>query len=157
MQIWLMRHGEAANAEGVGADFERRLTDRGRQQVAQIGRWLLEREKSPDLILHSPVRRAAETAGILQDELGPRIACEESHILAPGMRCDLLLTRLASHLNDIVVCVGHQPDIGRCLAEMIGGGRCTISPGTIICVEFPQVITLGGGQLRWLLTPDWFG
>lgn len=157
MQIWLMRHGEAANAEGSGTDFERRLTDRGRQQVAQLGRWLLEREKSPDLILHSPVKRAVETAGILREELGSNISCEESHILAPGMQCDLLLTRLASHLNEIVVCVGHQPDIGRCLAEMIGGGRCTISPGTIICVEFLQVITPGGGQLRWLLTPDWFG
>lgn len=134
MQLWLTRHGEAMSAEGSGTDFDRRLTEQGRRQVAQLGRWLLEREKTPDLILHSPVKRAAETAAIFREELGPRIASEESHILAPGMQCDLLLTRLASHMNEIVVCVGHQPDIGRCVAEMIGGG-----------------------QLRWLLTPDWFG
>ncbi len=157
MQIWLMRHGEAANTEGSGTDFDRRLTDRGRQQVGQLGRWLFEREKTPDLILHSPVKRAVETAGILREELGSQIPSEDSHILAPGMQCDLLLTRLASHLNEIVICVGHQPDIGRCLAEMIGGGRCSVSPGTMICVEFAQVITPGGGLLRWLLTPDWFG
>lgn len=156
MQLWLLRHGEAANTEGSGTDYERRLTERGREQITQLGRWLLEREATPDLILHSPLKRTGETAMLLREELGAHIPCEESHILAPGMQCDLLLTRLASHMNETVICVGHQPDIGRCLAEMIGGGRCSISPGTIACVEFPQIIIPGGGLLRWLLTPDWF-
>jgi phosphohistidine phosphatase len=156
MHIWLARHGEAASVEGSGTDFDRRLTDAGRHQVAQLGRWLKDHEPPPELILHSPLKRAAETAGILRDELGPNIRCEESHTLSPGMRCDLLLARLATQTAQTVLCVGHQPDIGRCLAEMLGGGRFLISPGTIAGVEFPHIITPGGGQLQWLLDPEWF-
>ncbi len=156
MHIWLARHGDAVNSEAAAADYDRVLSETGRRQVAQLGRWLKDRARTPELILHSPLKRAAQTAGLLRDELGSDIRCEESHILSPGMRCDLLLARLAAQAAQTVVCVGHQPDIGRCLSEMLGGGRFAISPGTMACVEFPQIITPGGGQLRWLADPDWF-
>ena len=45
-------------------NFDRKLTHAGRKQVAHLGRWLKEREPRPDRILHSPLKRACETAGI---------------------------------------------------------------------------------------------
>jgi phosphohistidine phosphatase len=157
MQLWLMRHAEALNADGSGTDYDRRISEAGRRHVAQLGRWLKEHAERPDLIWHSPLVRARETAELLRGELGSDIRFEASNLVSPGMACDRLLSALASRSEQIVVCVGHQPDIGRCLAETVGGGRFAIPPGTVAGVEFPQILAPGGGQLRWLLAPDWFG
>lgn len=156
MHIWLARHAEAVHAEGFTTDFDRRLSETGHRQAAQLGRWLKAHEPAPELILHSPLKRAAETAELLREELGSEIDCEESHVMEPGMSCDLLLSRLTSHTHETVLCVGHQPDIGRCLSELVGGGRFMIHPGTVACVAFPQIITPGAGQLRWMMDPGWF-
>lgn len=157
MHIWLARHGEAISPDQAASDFQRTLSETGLRQVRQLGRWLKAHESPPELILHSPLKRACETAHLLREELGPEIRCEEAHVMSPGMKCDLLLARLAAQTAQVVLCVGHQPDIGRCLADLVGGGRFSISPGTIACIDFPQVITAGGGQLRWLLEPTWGG
>jgi phosphohistidine phosphatase SixA len=157
MQLWLMRHAEALTAEGFGTDFDRRLSEAGRRHVAQLGRWLKERAERPELIWHSPLVRARETAELLQSALGGDIRTEVSNLVAPGMAGDRLLSTLAARTERVIVCVGHQPDIGRCLSELLGGGRFAIPPGTLAGVEFPQILVPGGGQLRWLLTPEWFG
>jgi phosphohistidine phosphatase len=156
MRLWLARHGDAVDIDEAGSDFERRLSEIGRGQMSQLGRWLKSREQPPDLILHSPLKRAAETAAILRRELDPQIPILEEPLLSPGLRCEQLLAKLAVQTDGVVLCVGHQPDIGRCLVEMLGGGRYSISPGTIAAVDFPQVITPGGGQLRWFIDPAWF-
>lgn len=156
MRIWLARHAEAVSPDEVATDFERRLSHHGRKQIAHLGRWLKDREELPDAILYSPLCRARETAEILREELHAPIRCQESQLLSPGMRCEKLLAHLSQGTDEIVVCVGHQPDISRCLSEMVGGGRFVISPGTIAGVEFRQLIIPGAGELRWLITPDWF-
>lgn len=156
MRLWLARHGDAVGIDEAGSDFERRLSEHGRGQMAQLGRWLKSREEPPDLILHSPLKRAVETAVILRQELDPNIPIAVENLLSPGLRCEQLLAKLAARTEAVVLCVGHQPDIGRCLAEMLGGGRYSISPGSIAAVDFPQVIATGGGQLRWFIDPAWF-
>jgi phosphohistidine phosphatase len=156
MRLWLARHGDAVGIDEAGSDFERRLSELGRAQMAQVGQWLKSRAEPPDLILHSPLLRAAETAAILRRELDPQIPKNEEPLLSPGLRCEQLLAKLAARTEAVVLCVGHQPDIGRCLAEILGGGRYAISPGAIAAIDFPQVIAPSGGQLRWLLDPAWF-
>lgn len=156
MYLWLMRHGEAVSADEAVSDFERALSAAGRQQVSRLGSWLKTRVAPPDLILHSPLRRTCETAQRLREELGGEIPCQASGLLAPGLRCDELLKHLSAGTSERVVCIGHMPDISRCLAEMLGGGRFAIAPGTIAGIEFPHIITPGGGLLRWMLPPEWF-
>jgi phosphohistidine phosphatase len=156
MHIWLMRHAEAVSADEAPTDFDRKLTHAGRKQAAHLGRWLKEHEARPDRILHSPLKRACETAEILRDELGKKITLDVEPLMAPGMNGEVLLRNLAARTDQIVICVGHQPDIGRCLTEMVGGGRFSIPAGAMAAVEFSQVIVPRAGQLRWLLNPNWF-
>jgi len=156
MHIWLARHGDAVNIEESGSEFERRLSERGRTEMTQIGRWLQSRERHPDLILHSPLKRACETAEILRQELDAEIPMQVEPLLGFGMRCEQLLAKLARRTEAVILCVGHQPDVARCLHEMLGGGQFAIAPGTIACIDFPQVIQPGGGQLRWMIDPAWF-
>ena len=157
MKLWLARHGEAEDPDRAAADFGRELTDLGRRQVSQLTRWLLEREEAPELILHSPLVRARQTAEAIASEVGSEAVLLEERLLAPGISTASLLQRLRDSGSQRIVCVGHQPDMSRCLAEMIGGGRHLNSPGTIAGVEFGHTVTIGSGGLRWLVDPFWFG
>jgi phosphohistidine phosphatase len=155
LELWLMRHGEAAGSDASGTDHGRPLTERGRQQVQQFARWLAERAQAPDVVWHSPLRRARETAELMAAEFD--LTAVEQIVLSPGMRADRLLEALAARTVMRAVCVGHQPDIGGALRDMIGGGRLLISPGTCAAVVFTGPIVAGAGSLRWLSDPAWFG
>jgi broad specificity phosphatase PhoE len=76
--FYFIRHGESeANREGImQGRIHSRLTEAGREQAREAGGWF--REKSLDLILTSPLARAAETAAIISDRTGlPAEAVED--------------------------------------------------------------------------------
>lgn len=156
LKLWLGRHAEAVDADAVGTDFNRVLSEYGRQQIGQLARWLLQREEPPELILHSPLVRARQTAEVIAGEIGNGVVLMEESLLAPGFSTAPLLGRLKNSGVSRVVCIGHQPDIGYCLTE-ITGGRALISPGTVAGIEFYGPVTTGAGALRWIANPDWFG
>lgn len=156
LMLWLGRHGQAVDPDMAASDFERTLSDFGRRQVSQMARWLLAREAPPELILHSPLVRARQTAQTIASEVPGGAVVMEERLLSPGFQTEALLHRLTTSGVRRVVCIGHQPDIGRSLAEMTGGSQAYISPGTLAGIEFPGITTIGSGALRWLATPDWF-
>jgi len=156
LKLWLGRHGEAVDVDVVGSDFERVLSDYGRRQVRQMTNWLMTREPSPELILHSPLVRARQTAETIAAEIGNGVVVMEEGNLSPGFSTAALLHRLRESGATRVVCIGHQPDIGRCTTE-ITGGRALISPGTLVGIEFHGNPAIGTGSLRWLVDPFWFG
>lgn len=157
VQLWLMRHGEAEDADRAGSDFARSLTDRGRQQVEDAARWLRERVEPPDLILHSPLRRAHETAVAFGSAWDGAAPVEENGWLAPGLRARQLVQLLDNCGALRIVCVGHQPDVGACLSELLGGGRFRVAPGSVAAVAFSGPPTPGTASLQWYLDPAWFG
>jgi len=156
MILWLARHGEAVDPDKSGSDRNRQLTEFGRLQVSQLVRFLLERTKAPTLVLHSPILRARQTAEVIAGEIGRGITVLEEPLLEPGVHSPSLLRRLSDSGEPCVACVGHQPDMSRCLAEMIGGGQLIYSPGTIAGVDFTPHVAVGNGELRWLADPNWF-
>lgn len=151
LELWLMRHGEAAGADAAGSDAERPLTERGRRQVQQIACWLAERTPAPEVVWHSPLKRARQTAELIATEFA--IRAEEQPVLAPGMDAAALLSALTMRNIERAVCVGHQPDVGQVLQELIGGGRIRIPPGVCAAVVFSGPIVVGAGALRWLTDP----
>ena len=157
LTLWLARHGEAVDPDQARTDFDRALTDTGRRRLAESSRWLLGREQPPELILHSPLVRALQTAETIAKEVGTDlVTVRVENRLAPGIDTDELLKYLSSTATECIACVGHQPDMSRCLSEMIGGGHLHYSPGTIAGVVFNGPIIRGGGHLRWLVDPRWF-
>lgn len=156
MKLWLARHGEACDPDRATSDHGRELTECGRRQVGQLTRWLLAREEAPELILHSPLVRARQTAETIAGEVGAGAIVMEERLLSPGVHTASLLRRLSDSGAKRIVCVGHQPDMSHCLAEMVGGGRHLYSPGTIAGVEFGSAVSTGAGSLRWLADPFWF-
>lgn len=156
-QLWLMRHGQAEDPDTAGSDEERALSEIGRRQVSATASWLREHAPVPTAIWHSPLRRTQETAQTVADGLGNIVTPEPQLVLAPGMYAAQLFAAVAASSAEIVLCVGHQPDIGAAIQDAIGGGRFGVPPGTIAALDFPSSVAPGSAALRWLVDPRWFG
>ncbi len=157
LQLWLMRHGIAEDPDRAGSDDARALTELGRQQVSAAAAWLRERVAAPELVWHSPLLRTTQTAHAMAEALGVAAAPQSKDVLAPGMSAERLLAAVATSAAKVILCVGHQPDIGAAIHDCIGGGRFAVAPATMASLYFGGPVVPGGGTLRWYVDPDWFG
>ena len=114
MDLILWRHAEA---EEGGADLERALTPKGRKQAERVAEWLLQRLPGKFSVVASPAIRAQQTAEALAVKL------RTVKPLAPGAAVKDILEAAGwpDHKGAVVV-VGHQPDLGRAAAVLVGGG-----------------------------------
>lgn len=162
MDLYLLRHGDAVDRAtgGYARDDERPLTDAGRAEVRQAAKALaaLGVGRDLDLLLTSPLVRAAQTAAIVAKILGPRHGPLASDALAPGGRPEAVLRALHGHGAEIerAILVGHMPDLGK-LAGWLVWGRddaiVTLRTAGVCRVELPPRAAPGDGELRWLLPP----
>lgn len=157
VELWLMRHGESVHPEEAGSDYARTLSDRGRRQVTGLAHWLQGRVARPQRILHSPLIRTTQTAELLAAGLQTVDSVTCCDVLAPGMSADALLDYVRQSPQGPIVCIGHQPDIGRALQHLIGGGQFCVAPGFCAAIEFGSRLRTGDGQLKWVADPEWFG
>jgi len=69
--IYFIRHGESeANRQGVFARDDVTLTIKGINQVKKAAKQILSQKILIDVIISSPLRRAAQTAQIISDLIG---------------------------------------------------------------------------------------
>ena len=130
MRVFLVRHGEAADAPGP-----RPLTAAGRADAARLAQWCEAEGVAPHEIRHSGILRAAETAEILAARLHPPGGVRAVRGLEPGddpAPWDLEL-RLES---DPVMLVTHMPFVAE-LAALLTRSRIAPSFATaeIACFE----------------------
>ena len=62
MKLYFLRHGQADWPNWEGPDDDRPLTEAGREEVQAVAQLLVRLKAAPDLILTSPLPRAAQTA-----------------------------------------------------------------------------------------------
>lgn len=155
MQLWLVRHAVAAERdEFEGPDADRPLTDKGRRRFAEFCGWLADQTPMPRTVITSPLLRAAETAAVLAKsaDLKKSAVISTDH-LAPGVDLPLLLEFVAEHSAEVVALVGHEPDMSRCLSDLLGGGEFAFGKGFIAAIEFETPPAIGTGRLRWFCGP----
>lgn len=71
MICYFVRHGPAVDAqEWRGPDFDRLLTEKGRERMARVANRLAKLHRTLDAIVTSPLVRAKQTASIIGDGLG---------------------------------------------------------------------------------------
>src|SRR5262245_10784642 len=123
MDLYLIRHAEAAplGEGGIAHDSERPLTSAGKHQCTRLAQALNERGIHLGLLLTSPLLRARQTAEALLQHWGnatPELrVCDE---LAIGGKRRKIARRLADMGTDSVGVVGHQPDLSRFAAWLMG-------------------------------------
>jgi phosphohistidine phosphatase len=90
-----------------------------------------------DLILTSPVLRAAQTARIVAEALEGDGAVETVDELGCGCRLAALMEILKGRkVAGGILVVGHQPDLGKISGDLIGlRGPLGFGRGTLACIE----------------------
>jgi len=117
MTIGFLRHAEAE--DGAGTDFERRLTPKGIEQAAKVGKFCLRAGFLPDLIVTSPVVRARQTARIVAQKTGCDLV--EGSWLACGMEPGDCLQKITAYSQmNFILLVGHEPDFSKAIARLVG-------------------------------------
>lgn len=128
MDLILWRHAEAEDNAELGGDLARRLTAKGEKQAARMGAWLDRQLPDGARVYASPAVRTEQTVVALgrkyrlRDELAPDALPEQLLQLAqwPGAKGAVLV-------------VGHQPTLGRVIAQLLGMGEaeCVVRKGAL--------------------------
>jgi phosphohistidine phosphatase len=135
--IYLLRHGDAE--EGTGDDAARRLTLKGERQARAAGRALAAIAATPDACLTSPKARAADTAKLACEALGPEPEITDE---LRGGPFDSIA--LAAGRGDVIL-VGHEPDFSAEVARLTGasvrlrkGGLAVVDGSTLVALLRPK-------------------
>jgi phosphohistidine phosphatase len=155
MQLWLVRHAVAAErGEFDGPDSERPLTPKGGRRFHDFCDWLTGQAAMPQIIFSSPLARAAQTAAILAKSSGlKKTAVISTDLLSPAVDVQKLVQFVHSQAAERLALVGHEPDMSRILADLVGGGFFRFGKGFVAAVEFDPTPAISAGRLCWFFGP----
>lgn len=165
LQLLLFRHAEADRPAGL-ADFDRKLSARGRSEARQVGRRIAEAALAPDLVLVSPAARTRETWEIaVGAENAPTLRLEPSLYEAEADEVlDGLIRTLDPSLRSVML-VGHNPWLEELAQRMVSPsdqeGRAQLAHGlrtaALAVVELAATswrdVAAGQGRLAHLILP----
>jgi phosphohistidine phosphatase len=110
-----------------------------------------------DRILSSPYLRARETAEIVAAAMQATECLAVEEALSSGAHWDEVRRALsAREAADSILMVGHEPDLSKITAEIIGAGRGALGfgKGTLACVTVNAIPPTEPGLLRNLLRTE---
>jgi phosphohistidine phosphatase len=145
MQLYFLRHGEADWPNWNKSDDERPLTKRGKKEMREVAKFLDRLKARPDLIVTSPLPRAAQTAEIAADYLKAKLRKDE--LLAPGFGMTNLRTVLKRHRAKVLMLVGHEPDFTNVISGLTGASLKLSKAGVALVDIDPEAEE---GKLLWL-------
>lgn len=162
INLYLIRHGIAADPADYSRDEDRPLTDEGKKKTQKIAAHLHDAFNLHfDLILTSPLVRAQQTAEILHKaSLAAKI--EESPHLAPAGDIKTWLEWLEKWQqtgSNSLALVGHQPNLGNWAETLTWGqpkGSLIVKKAGIIGLALPETGSPLGRSLMFWLTPPKF-
>ncbi len=156
MNLYLVRHGLANWPAGAwpGSDAERPLTSEGERIIRAEGAALARLGLHPDLILHSPLFRARQTAELLAEAVGLSDRVRAHELLSPSFDHKALKKLLREHSGlESLMLVGHAPDMANAV-ERLTGGAVKVKEGTVAHVQIEKPDEKPEGKLIWLATSE---
>src|ERR1700751_3336472 len=148
MELYFLRHGEADWPNWNKSDDERPLTKRGKREMREAAKFLGRLKVGPNMIVTSPLPRAAETAEIAADYLKAKLRKDE--LLAPGFGMSELRTALKRHHAKVLMLVGHEPDFTTVISELTGAALKLSKAGVALLDVNAESEE---GKLLWLFPP----
>ena len=154
MRLYFLRHGLASDsATWQGDDFDRPLTDDGRERMAREAKAIKQLDLALDLIVTSPLARARQTAAIVADALQIHDLLVEDSRLALHFDLDQLANILQAHRKaGTLMLVGHEPSMSATIGGLIGGAAIDFKKGSLARVDVFDGTGLKG-ELVWLVPP----
>lgn len=158
MDLYVLRHGEAGKSAPLSSkDFQRTLTESGKERIESIGDSLKDWKIDFDRILTSPLPRAEETASIVAKALKIEDRLEECNELKPeGDRLELYKRLAKMKRQSSIMIVGHEPYLSIMIGDVIAGNpnsHISLKKGGLAKIEINVFLPRISGELKWLLTP----
>ncbi|MGC9505772.1 phosphohistidine phosphatase SixA [Baaleninema sp.] len=160
-QLYLIRHGIAADRAEYSNDEERPLTETGKKRTKKVASRLKAFDLKFDLLLSSPLVRARQTADLLK-ESG---LCDDVEIFDPLVPEGAIQEWMAwwdtwkaeKGNQGSIALVGHQPDLGNWAEILVwgdAGDRLIVKKAGVIGIELPESGSpVGRSRLFWLTPP----
>lgn len=157
MILYILRHGVAEDAAPGGDDAARRLTPRGRSKMEEEAAGMRALGIEIDVLLTSPLPRAAETAAIVAAAYRGQPAPKTIAALAPGVGPAETLQALRPFARDEhLMIVGHEPGLSRLASLVLTGSPdglpTDLKKGGCIALELDKLVPPSGAILQWVLT-----
>jgi phosphohistidine phosphatase len=153
MKIFFLRHGLADRSAWNGDDFERPLTEYGKERMVREAETIRKLNLGLDAILTSPLVRAYQTAEIVAEELGMLDLFAVDERLSPGFGPSDLKEIIDDHESaEVIMVVGHEPDFSYTISYLTGGGNVVCKKGSLARVDLVDAGPLAG-ELVWLIPP----
>jgi phosphohistidine phosphatase len=152
-QLFLLRHGEASFSSSL--DFDRELTDRGREKTFRLGQTIKSADLKVDFMFCSEAKRTQDTADLIHKS----IEISESQITKKIYDGDLktlisLLEKTPAHSQNCLL-VGHNPTISLLLAHITESHYLGLQPGMMAIIDLSiadwSMIGHRTGSLREIL------
>ena len=153
MDLYFCRHGEAEPAGATQTDAERQLVEAGRDDTRLVADALARAGLTFSHLFSSPLIRARQTAEIVAGVFG--VSVEATERLRPGSRLGEVADLLAGQTGEGFFLVGHEPDFGDLVSQLVGGGHVRMATSAVAYVHIDRVEP-GRGRLMWLVTPEVF-
>ncbi len=160
MELYFLRHGEAADRSHSGAthDSERPLTAEGLKQMQQVAKGMKRLGVAFDAVLSSPYLRARQTAEIISAHYQYKGKTELSEVLTPNAEFRDFVELLKKFDGDKkILFIGHQPGLGSFVSSLISGDQhisINLRKGGLCRVDTSELGTAALAYLEWLLTPE---
>lgn len=160
MELYLIRHTEAVplGAEGITQDQDRPLTPKGIELAHVIADAFQRHKFRVAAVLSSPLLRARQTAEeMVRSWPVPAPDIQVCDFLSPGGKRRKLARALAELSTDSIALVGHEPDLSRLTAWLIGSrkARIKLAKGGVANLRCEGEPGKGTCSLMWLSTPEW--
>jgi phosphohistidine phosphatase len=152
--LYFLRHADAGQHHARDDDA-RALSAKGVAAMHAAAELWQRLHLRPDVVVSSPLLRAAQTAELFVEGVGVPRAPVLDQRLAPGATWGDMGRAIADHPDARrVMFVGHEPDLSAAIAELTGAASVRMRKGGLACVEFYGIPEPGTGELAWLLDPD---
>jgi len=131
--VW--RHAKTEPGSAGHSDFERKLRPAGRNAAQSIGRWIAERELTPDVVICSASTRTRETADIAAVEFSRAPArFDLDELYTADARDYISIVAVHGGSTTRVLIVGHNPATSQFVSQL-AGQSVHMSPGTLAVIE----------------------
>jgi phosphohistidine phosphatase len=155
MILYFLRHASAGEpVSNPKKDEKRALDEIGVEQCGYVGRTLAALDVQVDVMISSPLKRAAQTASLVGNEMGYEGKLQFEDALRPAASfADFrkMLDKYTRH--DAVMLVGHNPSLSEFLGRVISESGCQaaidLKKGAVARAEMNR----NAASLTWCLTP----
>lgn len=155
MIIYFLRHASAGEPFANPKKDEKRALDKeGIEQCGMVGRTLAALDVQVDVIISSPLKRAAQTASLVGNELSYEGKLQFENPLRPGAPYTDFHRMLEKYARqESIMVVGHNPNLSEFLGRVVSEPGCEanieLKKGAVAKVDLSR----NSAVLQWCLTP----